>query len=101
VRTESHAAAVELLRAGGAELKASPRFVLALEAQGLLGSRLLDGGFNEISYAAIVPKGQAGRLAYVNEFVEEAKASGLIMRIIESLGLQGVRIAPAQKLTSQ
>jgi hypothetical protein len=32
-------------------------------------------------------------LAYINEFVEEAKASGLVMRIIQSLGLQGERIA--------
>jgi hypothetical protein len=45
-----------------------------------------------------VPKGRAARLAYVNDFVEDAKASGLVKRIIESLGLQGVRIAPAEKL---
>jgi hypothetical protein len=48
----------------------------------------------EISYAAIVLKGQAARVAYVNEFVEEAKTSGLVMRIIQSLELKGVRIAP-------
>jgi hypothetical protein len=44
-----------------------------------------------------VPKGQAAQLAYINEFVEDTKASGLVERIIESLGLQGVKIAPAEK----
>jgi hypothetical protein len=43
-----------------------------------------DDGFADISFAAIVPKGRAARLAYVNDFVEDAKASGLVKRIIES-----------------
>lgn len=93
VRTESHAAAVDLLRTGGADAKASPRFVLATESPAVPGSRVLGDGFADISYAAIVPKGQAARLAYVNQFVEDAKASGLVKRIIEYLGLQGVRVA--------
>ncbi len=101
VRTDSHAAAVDLLRTGGADAKASPRFVLLTESPKVPGSRVLDDGFADISFAAIVPKGQAARLAYVNEFVEDAKASGLIKRIIESLGLQGVKVAPAEKLSPQ
>jgi len=99
IRTESHAAAVELLRTGGADAKASPRFVLATEASSLPGSRLLESGFAEISYAAIVPKGRTARLAYVNEFVEESKTSGLVEGIIETLGLQGVTVAPVEKLS--
>jgi len=97
VRTESHAAAVDLVRSGGADAKASPRFVLAIEATGGAGLRVLDDGFADILYAAVVPKGQAARLAYVNEFVEDAKASGLVKRIVESLGLQGVKVATAGK----
>lgn len=97
IRTDGHAAAVDLLRAGGADAKASPRFVLATEVSLVPGSRILDEGFSVISYAAIVPKGQAARLAYVNEFVEDAKASGLILRIIESLGIQGARVMPAER----
>ena len=98
VRTDSHGAAVDLLRTGGADAKASPRFVLLTESSEVPGSRVLDEGFADISFAAIVPKGQAARLAYVNEFVEDAKASGLVKHIIESLGLQGVKVAPAEKL---
>jgi polar amino acid transport system substrate-binding protein len=93
VRTDSHAAAVDLLRTGGADAKAASRFVLVTESPEVPGSRVLDDGFADISFATVVPKGQAARLSYINEFVENAKASGLVKRIIESLGLQGVKVA--------
>jgi polar amino acid transport system substrate-binding protein len=37
----------------------------------------------------VVAKGQAGRLAYISEFIEEAKASGLVQRAIERGGSGG------------
>ena len=46
------------------------------------------------AYGIAVPKGQRDRLAFVTEFVEEAKASGFLQRGIDELGLQGVRVAP-------
>jgi polar amino acid transport system substrate-binding protein len=98
VRADSHAAAVDLLRTGGADAKASPRFVLMTEGPAVPGSQVLDDGFADISFAAVVAKRQTTWLAYINEFVEDAKASGLVKRIIETLGLQGVRVAPAEKL---
>jgi polar amino acid transport system substrate-binding protein len=99
IRAESHAAAIELVRTGGADAKASPRPVLIPESAALPGSRVLNDGFADIQFAVLVPKGQAARLAYVNAFVEDAKASGLVKRIIETLGLQGVRVAPAGGLS--
>jgi polar amino acid transport system substrate-binding protein len=99
VRADSHPAAVDLLQSGGADAKASPRFTLVIEASALPGSRVLDDDFTDVSFAAVVPRGQAARLAYINEFVEDAKASGLVKRVIESLGLQGVKVAPAEKLS--
>jgi polar amino acid transport system substrate-binding protein len=48
-----------------------------------------------VNHAAIaIAPGQAGRLAYINEFVEEAKASGLVQRAIDRAGLRGVQVAP-------
>lgn len=44
--------------------------------------------------AIVVATGQAGRLAYINEFVEEAKASGLVQRAIERACLRGIQVAP-------
>lgn len=101
IRTNGHAAAVDLLRTGGADAKASPRFVLSTEVSAVPGARILDDGFSDISYAAVVPKGQAARLAYVNEFIEDAKASGLITHIIESIGIQGAKVLPAEKTSRQ
>ena len=95
VRTDTHAAALELLRTRGANAFASARPVLMAASPEVPGSRVLDDGFAAISFAALVPKGQAARLAYVDEFIADAKASGLIKRLIESIGLQGIQVAPA------
>jgi polar amino acid transport system substrate-binding protein len=42
----------------------------------------------------VVPKGKAGWLSYVSEFVEEAKASGLVQKAIDRAGPRGVTVAP-------
>jgi polar amino acid transport system substrate-binding protein len=97
IRTDTHAAALELLRTGGADARAAPRSVLMPDSSKLAGSRVLDDGFAVIYFAALVPKGHAARLSYINEFIDDAKASGLITRVISSVGLQGVRVAPAEK----
>jgi polar amino acid transport system substrate-binding protein len=97
VRADSISAAVELVRTGGADARAGPRQAVMAESVELPGSRVLPDGFAMISSAASVPKGHAGRLAYFTDFIEEAKASGLMKKMIEDAGLQGVEVAPAQK----
>jgi len=97
VRTDSIAAAVDQLRTGWAGAYAAPRPVLLAESAQLPGSQVLEDGFANISWAALVPKGHAGRLAYVSEFIEEAKASGLVKQTIERAGLRGIQVAPAGK----
>jgi hypothetical protein len=51
--------------------------------------------------AMAVPKHQAGRLAYFSEFIEEAKASGLVQRAIERAGRPGIRVAPPGNPTAR
>jgi polar amino acid transport system substrate-binding protein len=97
VRTDSIAAAMNLLRTGHGDAYAGPRPVALVESAQLPGSRVLEDGFAMISLAAFVPKGNAARLAYVSEFIEEAKASGLVQRTIERAGLRGVQVAPPGK----
>lgn len=101
IRADSHAAALELVRTGGADAKSSPRPVLMAESSGLPGSKVLADGYADIYFAALVPKGHTDRLAYINEFIEDAKASGLVARIIAKLGLQGAQVASAGKLGSR
>jgi polar amino acid transport system substrate-binding protein len=95
IAADSLDSALDLLRTGGAEARAAPRPVLLSESARLPGSRVLEDGFATISYVAMVPKGQPGRLAYISEFIEDAKAGGHMKRTIEGARLQGIQVAPA------
>ena len=90
MRANSLAAAVHLLRTGQADAYSAGRTVLPALAAQLPGLQVLEDGFAVIFYAALVPKGNGGRLAYISEFIEEAKASGLVKQTIERAGLRGV-----------
>ena len=87
--------AFDLLRSGRADVFASVRPALMEYSARLTGSRVLEDryGFNPVVMA--VAKDQAGRLAFISEFIEEAKASGLVQRAIERTGVNGVHVAPA------
>ena len=93
-RTDSIAAALDQLRMGAVQAMALNRPSLMAEAAKHPGSRVVSDGFGDIYSGMAVPKGHPGRLAYINEFIEEAKASGFVGRMIETLGLQGVQVAP-------
>lgn len=99
VRTDNIAAAVELLRTGGVNAIALNRPSLIAQSTALPDSRVLSDGFADFYSAVAVPKGHDGWLAYINEFVEDAKASGLVNRMIETLAMQGVRVAPPGSLS--
>jgi polar amino acid transport system substrate-binding protein len=87
----------DLLRTGQADAMASVRPALLDYAAHLPGSRVLPDryGANLIGMAVAIERG--GRLAYISEFVEEAKASGLVQRAIDRAGLRGVQVAPPAK----
>jgi polar amino acid transport system substrate-binding protein len=92
---ETIPAGFELLGAGNADALAVPRPAALQFSARLPGSRVLADRFHTTSGAMAVPKGQAGRLAYISEFIEQAKASGLVQRAIERAGVRGVQVAPA------
>jgi len=94
VRTDSLPGAIDLLRAKQADAYAAGRTVLLALVSQLPGSRVLTDGFGRISYAALIPKGHPERLAYVSEFIEEAKTSGLVKSAIDRAGLHGVVVSP-------
>jgi polar amino acid transport system substrate-binding protein len=87
-------AGFDLLRAGNADALAAPRPALLPLSARLPGSHVLEDRFHVAFGAMAVPKGQTGRLAYIAEFIEEAKASGLVQRTIERAGVRGVQVAP-------
>ena len=61
----------------------------------IAGSRILDDAFLNSSTAVCVPKGKPAALSYVSKFIEEAKASGLVRRALDEMGLKSSQIAPA------
>jgi len=79
----------DLLRTGHADAMASIRSALLEYSPKLPGSRVLEDSYGANRVTMVVAKGQAGRLAYVSEFIEEAKASGLVQRAIERGGAGG------------
>jgi polar amino acid transport system substrate-binding protein len=94
VQTETEAAAFELLKAGKVQAIAQNRSLLLQAAQRLPGSRVLEDRLLSAELAMAVPKGRAAALAYVGEFVEQAKASGLVQRAVDAASLRGVNVAP-------
>jgi polar amino acid transport system substrate-binding protein len=60
----------------------------------LPGARILDDAFLNSSTAVCVPKGRPAALRYVSEFIEEAKASGLVRRALDEMGLTSSQVAP-------
>jgi hypothetical protein len=59
-------------------------------------SRVLEDRFGANLLGMMVLKGQAARLAYISEFIEQAKASGLVQQAIERAGVRGVQVAPGK-----
>src|SRR3989475_9769158 len=94
VRVNPIAAVFDLLRTGNADVCGGTRPGLLEELARLPGFRVLEDRFGVILVAMVVPKGHAERLAYISDFIEEAKASGLVQRTIERAGLRGVQVAP-------
>jgi len=84
----------DLLRTGRADVFASVGFVLQGFSTRLPGSQVLEERCGANLMAMAVAKGRAGLLAYVSEFVEQAKASGLAQRAVERSGLRGLHVAP-------
>jgi polar amino acid transport system substrate-binding protein len=85
----------ELLRSGKVDATGGSRESLAVLAALLPGSRVLDGAYLNSYVAVAVPKGRPAALAYASAFVEEAKASGLVRRSLDSFGMQSAVIPPA------
>jgi polar amino acid transport system substrate-binding protein len=86
--------AFEMLRDGQADAFAAPREQLLDYCSALPGASVLPDDYGTNNVGIALAKGSAGPLAYISEFVEQAKASGLVGRIIARGGLHGFNVAP-------
>jgi len=93
--TELPDAAFAMLRDGSVDAFAAPREQLLDYGERLPGSRVLEAGYGINNAGIAIRKGQPERLSYIREFVEQAKASGLVADIVTRGNLRGFRVAPA------
>ena len=87
--------ATQAMLDGKIQAIALSRESLAGVATKVPGSRILDDAFLNSTTAVCVPKNKPAALAYVSEFIEEAKASGLARQALDAMGLTTSIIAPA------
>ena len=94
LRTDSIDSAYELFVADGLEALAGLRPRLVSDVQKMPGARILDGQYTAVQQAIGTARGNTQAAAFLAGFVEEAKASGLVARLIAQHGVQGLTVAP-------
>jgi polar amino acid transport system substrate-binding protein len=68
---------------------------LTSDVEKLPGARILDGNFMTVQQAVGTSRKNAAGAVFLREFVEQAKSSGLVARLIERHGVRGLTVAPA------
>lgn len=94
VRAPSPDASIDLFFDQRLDALASLRPLLVDLAEKHPGSRVLDGRFTVVQQAVGAPRGRAAAAQFLREFIEDAKASGLVAGAVASSGIRGVSVAP-------
>ena len=88
-------AAVLLMKAGKIDCIALSRESLTGLLPEIPGAYIIDGGFLNSTTAIAVPNGKPEALAYVSQFIEEAKSGSLVRKALDDIGLKTSQVAPA------
>jgi polar amino acid transport system substrate-binding protein len=94
VRTETLDSSFEKFVQDKLEALAGLRPRLITDVEKLPGARILDGNFMSVQQAIGTPRKNAAGAAFLRGFVEEAKASGFVARLIERHKVRGLSVAP-------
>jgi polar amino acid transport system substrate-binding protein len=95
VRSNSLDAACEQFVAEKLDALAGLRPRLLMDVEKLPGARILDGNFTTVQQAIGTARHKTAGAAFLSAFVEEAKSSGLVARLIERHKVRGLSVAPA------
>jgi polar amino acid transport system substrate-binding protein len=88
-RSDGQAGAIDLFVSGKLDALAGLRPALNRQVEELPGTRILEGRFTAVQQAIGTKPGNLAGAAFLQEFVAEAKASGLVARLIERHGVAG------------
>jgi polar amino acid transport system substrate-binding protein len=94
VRSKSLDASFEQFVADRLDALAGLRPRLLQDAGKLPGARILEGQFTAVQQAVGTANANAAGARFLHDFVEEAKASGLVARLIERHQVRGLSVAP-------
>jgi polar amino acid transport system substrate-binding protein len=88
------ATAIDLLRTGKVDVYATSNDNVLKIAAGLPGAKII-GAFETVAFAVSIAKGMSPAAQNrLRQFVNDAKAAGIVQKAIEKSGLQGVQVAP-------
>ncbi len=89
VPAETLKMAIDMLTQRKIDAYATNKANLYAMSDSIPGSRVLDGRWGLERLAMAFPKGRGAGMEYVNAFVADSKASGLVARAAERVGLRG------------
>ncbi len=96
LRSPTSPTVVDFFVANGADVAAGVKQQLEADAQRVPNLRLLPGRFMVISQAMGLPKSRGDEAAkYLNQYVEEMKASGFVAQALKKHRIEGAAVAPA------
>jgi polar amino acid transport system substrate-binding protein len=87
---------VAKMKAGDVDAIALGRESLRGLAPKVPGARVLNGHFHTAGTAVAVPKGKPAAHAYVTQFIERAKANGVLRRALDDAGFADLAMAPPE-----
>jgi polar amino acid transport system substrate-binding protein len=93
LRTDSIDSAFKRFVDEGLEVLAGLRPRLLTDAEALPGFRILDGQLTAVQQAIGTARGNAEGAAFLRDFVEEAKTSGLVASLIARHQIRGLSVA--------
>jgi polar amino acid transport system substrate-binding protein len=80
--------------AGKVDAAAAGRETLVGLVTKLPGARVLEGSLYALPVSVAVPKNRPAALAYVTDFIETAKATGVVRRAFDNAGFKKAAVAP-------
>jgi polar amino acid transport system substrate-binding protein len=94
IRSETLDTAYEQFVSGELSALAGLKPRLLSDLEKLPGARLLDGRFTAVQQAIGTSRKNPAGAVFLRDFVEDAKASGLVARLIERYRVRGLSVAP-------
>lgn len=95
LRVSTSPEVVDAMLAQKIEVAAGVKQQLEADAKRVPGVRLLPGRFMVINQAMATPRNRPAGARYLEEFVEEMKASGLVADALKRHAIEGAAVAPA------